>query len=43
MVAVTGYSDLHDAAMCAGATAFLSRPVRPAQLCRTVRETLHKE
>jgi CheY-like chemotaxis protein len=41
VVAATGYPDLHDGAIRAGATAFLNKPVRPSQLCRTVRETAH--
>ena len=40
VVAVAPYRDLHDDALRAGATAFLSEPVGPFQLCSTVRQAL---
>ena len=40
VVVVTPYRDLRDAALLAGAAAFLSEPVGPFQLCSTVRQAL---
>jgi FixJ family two-component response regulator len=40
VVVVTPYRDLRDAALLAGAVAFLSEPVGPFQLCSTVRQAL---